>query len=157
MSLAALGCNPNQSGPSLEDIGGVTLGTLAFSPDGGLYVAVQAGQVISPYACAAISGDWELRAMDLSDDANLSMAICFPQVRIENDAYGWGLVFGNGFGIAAAAIAAGAILYPHNTEGRISSTAAALHLNGVHARAAQGSAGSPVSIAVQWPSVDLIA
>ena len=41
MSLAALGCNPEAKGASLADIGGAALGTLAYSPDGGMYIAVR--------------------------------------------------------------------------------------------------------------------
>ena len=62
MSLAALGCNPEHKGASLEDIGGASLGQLGFSPDGGMYIAIRAGGAISRYEACFIGGGLRCRA-----------------------------------------------------------------------------------------------
>ena len=159
MSLLSMGCDPNQKWTKADgsDGPGVGVGALAYSPRNGLFVCVQANEAIAQYASSLITGNWRLREHDLTDDAAISGALCFPQIALADDDYGWGLVWGNGFGIAAVAITAGATLYANTTEGRLSDTAAALHLHGVHAIAAAAAAGDTFAIAVQWPAVDLIA
>ena len=161
MSLAALGCNPEDTGSSLDDVGGLQPGTLAFSPDGGLYVVVQASEAVAAYDTCLMEGNWRVRPFDNTDDANLATALCIPQVALANGAYGWGLVFGNGSARADDDIAAGAILYATADEGKLDDKAGAtiLHITGLHNR--QGmvdESDDPIfQVAVQWPHIDLIA
>ena len=163
MSLAALGCNPDVTGASLADMGGHAAGTLAFSPDGGLYILVQASESgIDAYDCCIITGNWQIRPLDATDDANLSCSICFPQVAPSDDEYVWGLVYGNGFGTADADIdvSAGTNLYATNDEGNLTGTAGNIHIAGAQVSQSTDvdvSVNETMAISVQWPAVDLIA
>ena len=160
MSLLAMGCDPEQKWENADgsDGPGARLGALAYSPSSGMYVCVQAAEHIAQYAVCLITGDFQLRELDATDDVNIPDQCCFPQVGLSNNDYGWGLVWGHGFGIAnGTSIATGDLLYPHATEGRLSDTAVALHLHGVYATTTQGTTASPVGIAVRWPAIDLIA
>ena len=106
MSLAALGCNPEASGHSIDDLGGAALGQLGFSPAGGMYVAIRAGAAISQYEACFIGAN-----MDAIPNAQIvnrrGVPVCVPQVALENNEYGWALVYGIGRvrtdgGVAAA-------------------------------------------------------
>lgn len=95
MSLAALGCNPQHKGTSLADIGNVRLGTLAYSPDGGLYMAVRARGAVTAYTACTIRSNLDVAHCDSGDD-DVGWSYCIPQVALADDEYGWGLVFGHG-------------------------------------------------------------
>ena len=114
-------------------------------------------RAILQYALCLIKGDFQVEALDGAVDINTSFSCCFPQRHLANNDYGWGLVWGHGFAIAqGTTIAAGDLLYPHATEGRVSDVALALHLHGCYATTTQGTTGQPVGIAVTWPAIDLI-
>ncbi len=118
MSLAALGCNPTLTGPSLEDIGGVTLGTIAYSPDSGIYIAVRANQAITRYdLCSIIRSNFDIDQASGALEAGITL--CIPQVAMANDEYGWALVFGRGLVRASAA----AIVAADSGSASISGTA----------------------------------
>ena len=159
MSLMAMGCDPNQSWDNADgsDGPGARLGALAYSPSQGLFVCIQAGEAILQYELCLIKGDFQVEALDGAVDINTSFSCCFPQRHLANNDYGWGLVWGHGSAIAqGTTIAAGDLLYPHATEGRVSDVALALHLHGCYATTTQGTTGQPVGIAVTWPAIDLI-
>ena len=159
MSLVDLGCNPNHkwtidsAGTVEGDVRGAQpVGTLARSPDGGLYVAIRAGEVIAQYAACLIDGGWSIREFDAADDDDDNASVCLPQIALASGEYGWGLVWGNGRGVAAAAITTGAPLYPSNTEGRVDDAANAnIVFTGLYSAAAQGTAGSPVAVTATFP------
>ena len=162
MSLAAFGCNPEDTGASLDDVGGHQPGTLAYSPDGGIYVLIQAGEAIAQCDTCLIAGNWQVRPADLTDD-DISQAVCIPQVALANAHYGWGLVYGNGRARADDDIAATATqLYLTADEGKLDDAEAAntdQQLNGVHKRqsAAVDESDDPLfDVAVQWPHIDQI-
>ena len=162
MSLAALGCNPEDTGASLDDVGGHQPGTLAFSPDGGLYCLFQAGEAIAQYDTCLVYGAWRVRPLDVADDHSASTMLCIPQVEVANAHYAWGLVFGNGTASASADMAASVTqLFPSTDEGRLAGTINGtddLHACGLQktAGAVDASADRAFSVAVMWPHLDLI-
>ena len=164
MSLAALGCNPEDTGASLDDVGGHQPGTLAFSPDGGLYCLIQASEACAQYDTCFIHGNWQVGPYDnaTSDEGNRPLKLCIPQVELANAAYGWGLVFGNGFAIADADIdvSMGTDLYGTGDEGKLTATPAATgHISGMQVRQSTDvdeSDNPNFEVAVQWPMADLI-
>ena len=169
MSLAAFGCNPEDTGASLDDVGGHQPGTLAYSPDGGIYVVVQASEAVAAYDTCLIEGIWRVRPLDSQDDDDLALQVCIPQVALANGAYGWGLVFGNGKARASADMAAGVSgpLYPTRDEGKLAGATSTddLHLTGVYktevdadgAPAGVDESDDPIfAVAVTWPHIDLV-
>ena len=94
MSLAALGCDPTATGDSLSDIGDVALGTLGYSPAGGLYIAVQADGAIAAAEICTLEPNFEIDQGD--ENTVVGATLCIPQVAIADDAYGWALIFGSG-------------------------------------------------------------
>ena len=164
MSLAAFGCNPEDTGASLDDVGGHQPGTLAYSPDGGIYVVVQASEAVAAHDTCLIQGNWRVRPLDTADDKDLAVQVCIPQVALANGAYGWGLVFGNGRARASADIAANVTgpLYPTPDEGKLLGTVDgtnALHLTGVYKTEATltDESEDPIfAVAVTWPHIDLV-
>ena len=160
MSLAAFGCNPEDTGASLDDVGGHQPGTLAYSSDGGIYCLVRASEAVAAHDTCLVEGAWRVRPLDLSDDTGLPSAICIPQVALANGAYGWGLMFGNGMARADDDIAASATnLYPTDDEGKVDDAAAAIHITGLHLgdpTMVDESEDPIFPVAVQWPHIDLI-
>ena len=159
MSLAALGCNPEDNGSSLDDVGGHQPGTLAFSPDGGLYVCIQASEACAQYDTCAIVGNWRVKPYDSTDDANDYAALCIPQVALANAAYGWGLVFGNGKGRADMDIAAGATTVTVTAdEGKLDDAYTVVNKStGIQKRqsAMVDESDDPTfDVAVMWPHID---
>ena len=118
MALAALGCNPTATGDSLDDIGGVALGTLAFSPAGGMYIAVKADGAIAQYDACVMEGGYAIDQLN-AGAADIGNVICIPQVAIADDEYGWALIFGTGTARAGAAVAVGGQVSAHATDGRL--------------------------------------
>lgn len=149
--FAALGCNPEDTGASLDDIGAASLGTLAYSPKG-IYIALQADGAITQGQLTLIQGNWQGKVEVVSVDG---APVCFPQVAVTDDHYFWGLVLGSGTGLAGEAITAGARLYAGSTAGDLVDTAGTRHLTGVSATAAAAN-NAQVPIAVVWPHVDLV-
>ena len=105
--LAAAGCNPHRTETSLDDMGGFALGALAYSPDNGMYILVEADAAITQYDLCQIEGDFGVNRATTGDVAGSSY--CVPQAAIANGSYGWGLIVGSGrVRASAAAITAGA-------------------------------------------------
>ena len=94
MSLAALGCNPEDHGANLSDIGGHALGTLAFSPAGGIYVAIRANGAITANVACALSPSFDVATVNTGDPQGTSY--CVPQVGLADNDYGWALIAGRG-------------------------------------------------------------
>ena len=156
MSLAALGCNPNQSEADLADMGGLALGTLAFSPDGGIYTLIKADGAISAGAVCLIKGDWEADEITTALGAE-THTLCVPQVAIANNAYGWGLVWGNGMVEAAASCGASAHLSTTDTAGRLDDADTAGRVNGIQLKTARPASAGLAPAYVAWPKIDILA
>ena len=152
MSLAALGCNPEASGPSIDDIGGAALGQLGFSASGGMYVAIRAGAAISKYEACFIGA-----GMDAIPNAQISsrrgVPVCVPQVALANNEYGWALVYGIGRVRTDGSVAAadGFGLSGTNDEELDTASAGAETIAGMVALAADGANDGPVFL--QFPAV----
>ena len=152
MSLAALGCNPSLVSTSAE----LALGTLGYSNDGGLYVYLQAAADLSIGAACVIQGNWqgvEITTTNGTEAARIGIV----QVAVDDDEYGWGLVYGSGNLLVNASCAASVQLYTTATGGQLDDTATAIHITGAQLTTARGSGAGIAPVAVQWPSVDLIA
>lgn len=104
--FAALGCNPDFKSTTLSDFGGVPLGTLAYSPGGGIFVLFRANGAIQQYGAVTIDG----ASYDASPTAqadNHGLPVCIPQTALANNEIGWGLICGGGKGHANSAVSAG--------------------------------------------------
>ena len=159
MALAAMGCNPSDHGSSLEDIGGASLGTLAFSPDGGLYVAIRAqGAVIEGGVCA-IKGDWDVDPITTTTNTAAAgvESLCVVQEALADNDYGWGLVFGNGVVNVAASCAANTALHATTTAGRVDDAASVGHIGGIQLSEARAASAGTAPASVQWPRAQVTA
>ena len=162
MSLAALGCNPSQTGDSLADVGGHNPGTLAYSPDGGLYMLVKAQGAITAGALCKIvrsSGETEIEAQELNTaGATHGFSLCIPQVAIADNAYGWALVFGHGTVEAGAVAVSAEELSTTTTLGRVDDTDSNGRIGGLMPlNRAAVTAGNQLAIFATWPHLDLVA
>ena len=163
MSLIALGCDPGAKWTVDSDgkIAGddptvaVAAGTLAYSPNGGLYVCIQADGAVGQYQACQIYGNWQAAAITTTNGTE-AVKICIPQVALANNEYGWGLVWGNGQLEVGANCAANAQLYTTGNGGRLDDGATAIHISGAQLTAARGGGNGPALVAVQWPAVDLV-
>ena len=152
--LAALGCNPSHTWTFADGKAGgdnpasaMPLGTLAYSPDGGLYRCVEAAAAITQYATCGIKGAWkaEVSTASLAVGARCGVA----QAAIANGARGWLLVDGDGQVSVAASTAAetslGAI-----AAGALDDQTTDL-IAGIQLTAARGTGAGPAPCTVQWP------
>ena len=105
--LGAMGCNPTVKGTTLEAIGGFSLGQLAFSPDGGIYICTRANGAVSRYETCYIGSGIEATPKGTDADQR-GVPICIPQIAVSDDEYFWGLVAGVGRVRTSASVAAGA-------------------------------------------------
>ena len=90
----AMGCNPQEPGSSLEAIGGFALGSLIHSPDGNVYICVQADGAIAQYDLCALEAGFQIDQAGTGDAAGSQY--CIPQVAMSNNQYGWALICGSG-------------------------------------------------------------
>ena len=97
MALAALGCNPEQTWTEADgtDGPGIGLGALGYSPDGGIYLCVQAKAAVSQYAACILQDTFRANPLTTTN-GDIGGTICIPQVALANHSYGWGLVAGKG-------------------------------------------------------------
>ena len=107
MSLAALGCNPEHKGATLADIGGAALGTLAYSPPGGLYIAIRAAGAIGQYDPCFMEGGYDIDQV-ATGATHVGKPVCIPQVALADNEYGWALIAGDGLCQTDGALVAGA-------------------------------------------------
>ena len=94
-ALAALGCDPTATGDDIDVLGGASLGTIGYSNDGGLYMAIKAQGAISQYELCFIAAGFEAIPKGTNATA-YGRPCCIPQLDISDDEYGWGLVAGAG-------------------------------------------------------------
>ena len=159
MSLAPFGCNPTDHGSSLDDIGGFSLGSLAYSPDGGIYVAIRAQGAVPEGGVCAIKGDWD--ADPITTTTNTAAAgiesLCVVQEALADNDYGWGLVFGNGNILVAASCAANTALHATTTAGRVDDAASVGHIGGIQLTTARSASVGVAPGSVQWPRAQVTA
>ena len=148
--FAAMGCNPQQKSDSLDDIGGARLGTLAYSPDGGMYMAIRAGAAITQYDLCQIEGNFDINRGLAADSVGSSY--CVPQIALSDDDYGWGLVFGTGLvrGTAAVTAAAGNAA-AISAAGLITDYAATNTVGGIRLPADAGTGARNIVCHLQFP------
>ena len=152
MSLAALGCNPSDRGSSLEDIGGIALGTLAYSDDGGIYQAVQAKGAIVQYAAVVIQDNWEAAELDTGNDS-VGQLLGVAQQAFSDNQYGWVLVSGSGQVLAAASCAANAGLQATAVDGTVddTTTATIAFIAGLQLRTARPASAGAANCICRFP------
>ena len=102
MSLAAIGCNPLATTVEADH----ALGSIGYSPAGGLYVYVQAGNACAVNKLCAIEPGYQLLQRD-SADAHQGASLGATEVAFANDDYGWAKVWGIANLTAGGAITAG--------------------------------------------------
>ena len=157
MSLAALGCNPEHTWTVSNGVVGgsnptsaADLGTLAYSPDGGLYVCVQATEAIRANALCSLQAGNTIAVGDVSDDPGT--AYCIPQAAIASGARGWGLVSGNGLvGATATAVTASSIGTISGTAGRVVTGSTTDTIAGMTYPADAGTAAKDIACSVMFP------
>ena len=122
MSLAAIGCNPDFRWTIVSSVvagdnpdHAQPVGTLAYSPSGGLFVAVQAGNTIAANLLATIEAGFRARSRD-SADAVKGCSMGATTAIISNNEYGWVQVWGMAELRADDAVTAGGGLSLDTTE-----------------------------------------
>ena len=164
MSLAAIGCNP--SFKWTVDANGLVggdnpdhaqaLGTLGFSPSGGMFVVVQAMGAVARGGFCLVTGDFEAQQATTTL-ATHAFSCAIPQVALADDEFGWGLVFGHGDVIGAAIAADAQELSTSGTAGQVDDMDSAGRIGGlVPLNSAVTSAGDLCPIAAQWPRINII-
>ena len=164
MSLAAIGCNPSFKW-SLDANGVVggdnpdhaqKLGTLGFSPSGGMYVVLQAMGAVAKGGFCLLKGRFEAQPATTTL-ATHAFSCAIPQIALADDEYGWGLVWGEGDVIGAAIAAAATELSTSGTAGRVDDQDSAGRIGGlVPLNSAVTTAGDLVPVAVTWPRINII-
>ena len=160
MSLAALGANPEHTWTVSNNVVGgsnpnsaARLGTLAYSPDGGLYVCVQATEAIDAYRLCLMSPGNMIALGDQGDGVGGSY--CIPQGDIPNGARGWALIAGNGLvGATNAAVAASNAGTVSGTGGRVVTGSATDRILGLMYAADSGTAVRDIPCTVFFPKKD---
>ena len=96
MSLLALGCNPEIHGSDIDVLKGVPLGALAYSPDGGLYMAIRNrnGSVTGKGTLCHLQ--YSMVLIPTANNAAIGVSIVIPQTQLAANDYGWALIFGRG-------------------------------------------------------------
>ena len=121
--FAATGCNPTETWTKTDGTEGpgVSVGTLAYSPDGGMYLCIRAdGAIAVGEACYVKNSSFEIDEVAAAGSQfETGETICFPQVAMADEDYGWALVFGEGEFHVAANCAANVALYSSGTAGRM--------------------------------------
>lgn len=74
MSLAAIGCNPTFTGSNIE-VGGLALGTEAFSHNAGKFVLLQAAEAITAFRMCVFAPGWQAEVGNAADDIGFSYGI----------------------------------------------------------------------------------
>lgn len=88
-----LGCNPTQREDSLADLGGVALGSMGYSDDGGMFIAVQADGAIAEGDLVQIENGFQIDQATTSSP--LGSIIAVATAAFANNEYGWVQVYGN--------------------------------------------------------------
>ena len=160
--LAALGCNPQHKWTitgvgQAAKVGGenpqnaVRLGTLGYSPDGGLYRCVQAAAAIDQYALVAFQPGYRVELATNTQEAGQSYGV--PQVALANGEYGWALVDGEGrINVTNAAVAASNYASVSGTNGRVVAGASANNVAGIIMAADAGTATRSIPCQVMFPT-----
>ena len=165
MSLAALGCNPsftwtvNSAGVAGGDNPdhAQAVGTLAFSPSGGMYVCIKAMGTLAKGAFTLLKGRFEAQPASTAR-ATHAFSCAIPQIAIADNDYGWGLVWGEGDVIGGQIAANASELSTSGTAGRVDDSDTAGRIGGlIPLNAAQTSSGDLCPIAAQWPRINIVA
>lgn len=140
MSLAAMGCNPDDRWTISNNViagdnpdHAAALGTLAFSPAGQMCVCVQADGAVGANKLAAIEAGWQAdQVAGTQNGARLGAATA----AFADNEYGWLVVWGNATLTAGGAIAAGASLKLDTSETGDVVSQTDGHATGMHANVA---------------------
>ena len=159
-----MGCNPafTWTVDSLGAVGGDNpdhaqrLGTLGFSPGGGMYVAVKAMGAVAKGGFCLLKERFEVQAATTSL-ATHAFSCAIPQVALADDEYGWALVWGDGDVIGLAIAANAQELSTSGTAGSVDDGDTAGRIGGlVPLNSALTTTGDLLPIAAQWPRINII-
>ena len=164
MSLAAIGCNPSFTW-TLDANGVVAgdnpdhaqrVGTVGYSHSGGMFLAVRAmGAVVKGGFCL-LKGDFEVQQATTTL-ATHAFSCAIPQVALDDDEFGWALVFGHGDVKGLAIASASQELSTSGTAGSVDDGDTAGRIGGlVPLNTAATSAGDLLPIAATWPRINII-
>lgn len=103
--FAALGCNPEDKGTSLSDLGGAALGTVAYSPDGTMYIAIRAAGSLSANQACHMEGNFDIDQAE--GGSNVGLPIVFPQQAFADNEYGWAAIAGECNALTDGGVSAG--------------------------------------------------
>ena len=151
MSLAALGCDPEQTWTEADgtDGPGIGLGTIGYSPDGGMYLCVQAKAAISQYDACVLQDTFRANPLTTTN-GDIGATVCFPQVAMANHSYGWGLVAGKGRVNTDGTGAANESMGTSGTAGQIHGSTSNV-LGGMHLTKADGASNG--ECIVMFPTI----
>ena len=164
MSLAAIGCNPSFKWTLDANglVGGDNpdhaqrLGTVGYSPSGGMFVVVQAMGAVAKGAFCLVKGDFAAQQATTAL-ATHAFSCAIPQVALADDELGWGLVFGHGDVIGLAIAADAQELSTSSTAGAVDDGDTAGRIGGlVPLNSAVTTTGDLVPVAVTWPRINII-
>ena len=105
MSIAFLGCNPEQRWADSDKQYAPKLGTIGASDDGGLFMAVHADGTIAVNRICRVINNYEAAAADQANRA-IGNALGVATSAFADNEYGWIQVYGIATGLAGAAIGA---------------------------------------------------
>lgn len=159
MSLAALGCNPehkwtvtgtgaNQKFAGSNPTSAAEPGTLAYSPDGGLYMCVRAKGAVVQYAACVLEDAWE--AVEITNTSDNGAIVVVPQVALADDEYGWGLIHGSGQVLVLANALANATLGASATANHLDDQGGDV-IAGIYLTAGRGGSNGPAPCNVSFP------
>ena len=136
MSLAAAGCDPQATWAKTDgtDGPGVTVGTMAYSPSGGIYGAVQASGAMASQRLVAIEANYQAELASSGAGLIHGAMLGVTETAFANDDFGWVKIWGLAECRAGGASSAGAALTPHSVAGEAASaTANTPQSLGIHA------------------------
>ena len=153
MAFGFLGCNPEQTWDKASDA--PALGTTSVAGDN-TYVLVQADGDVSAGAFCIVTKHFEVdeATTTLADD---SYPCCIPQVAIDDDEFGWGLIEGTGMVEVNTNCAADVSLATTGTAGRIDDADTAGRLSGIMLTTARGGSAGLAPMSCFRPRLDILA
>lgn len=150
--LQALGCDPTAKGQSIDDIGGAALGSIGYSEDGRLWIAVQANGAVSQYELCFLGGGFQATPKG-TNVTGYGRPCAVPQQAFADNDYGWMLIAGEGRVRTDGSVASGDGLELNATDEELDTAAAGATpiINGMVATGDDGADDGPVL--VMFPSV----
>ncbi len=151
MTLAALGCNPEETlaKDKWEDKGLPPLGTLAYSPGKGMFIACQADGAIAAGDLVQIEAGYQIDQMTTSSAAGVQGGVA--PVAMVDDAYGWVQVFGDAMVRATAAAVTASNYGTVGGNGQVVTGSTTDTISGITYEADTGTAARRIACQLSFP------